>query len=369
MNFHLTVAMTIVWAVISWGPTATAAPIPLTTEAWELSEQGANFVNFKGHPSLRVNGGRASLKNANFKNGIIEYDVWMEEARGFGGVYFRSNNNNAEYFYMRPHLSGKPDANQYVPMFNGNAAWQIFHGERYSAPTVYNFGQWIHVKLAIKDDKMDVYIDSDEPVLHIDNLLLDGKAGEIRFSGGLQDFYYANINIIADENVLLKGTAKPLKPLAPGLIREFDVTQKPVEGARVEAAIELDHTLIASQTWTRLLVGETGVANLSEIAPRDREANTLLVRLKVDTKRTQTIPVKYGFSDRVTIFLNGKAIAHGNDSYVSRDYRYLGTVGLFDTVFLPLEQGQNEVIFAVTEAFGGWAFLAAVDAYEGVTVK
>lgn len=346
-----------------------AKEVPITAENWKLSEQGAEIVQHEGRTALKLNRGSATLVGADFKNGIIEFDVWMEEKRGFGGVNFRSDDRNAENFYLRPHLSGMPDANQYMPIFNNNSSWQIFHGERYSAPTAYNYGNWINVKLAVKDDKMDIFLDSEKPVLHIDDLLLNGEAGKISFNGALIDFYYSNIKVTATDSVQLQGEAKPLKELASGQLTEFDVAINPVESKQVEGAHYLDGALLDGQQWTRLKVSETGAANLSEVAPRGREKDTLLVRLQVSAEEAKTIALKYGFSDRVTVFLNGKAIAHEDDRYMSRDYRYLGTVGLFDSVFLPLSEGDNEVIFAVTEAFGGWAFLAAADQTNGITIR
>ena len=53
---------------------------------------------------------------------------------------------------------------------------------------------------------------------------------------------------------------------------------------------------------------------------------------------------------------------------MSRDYRYLGTIGYFDEVFLPLEPGKNELWFAVGENFGGWGLEARLDGADGVTI-
>ena len=94
----------------------------------------------------------------------------------------------------------------------------------------------------------------------------------------------------------------------------------------------------------------------------------MLVRKTLTADTAKTVKFQYGFSDRVTVFLNGKAIAYGNDTYVSRDYRHLGTIGLYDSVFLPLKAGRNELIFAVSEGFGGWGIKAAMDPVAGVQV-
>jgi len=348
---------------------ASAEPIPVTGENWQLSEKGAAIADHKGRPSLRINRGAATLKGAPFKNGIIEFDISMKEERGFGGVYFREQGLNSEYFYLRAHQSGNPDANQYVPRTNGVSAWQIYYGERYAVPTTYNFGDWIHVKLAVKDNKMDVYIDSDKPVLHVDNLAFGVSEGGIRFGGAVQDFHYSNINITRTDDVTLVGTAPPLAALPDGIISTFDVGTRVLPAADVEAKLMLNPAHMTGQTWQRVKVGEKGIANLSEVAPRTREINTLLVRLRITADKAQTLPIKYGFSDRVTVFLNGKAIAHGDDSFVTRDYRFLGTVGLYDTLFAHLNEGENELIFAVTEGFGGWAITAQVDDIPGISIR
>jgi len=348
---------------------STAEEIPLTAEYWTLSEKGATFSEHMGRPAIAINGGAAVLKGTPFKNGIIEYDVSMKEVRGFGGVYFRENGQNAEYFYLRSHQSGNPDANQYVPKINGISAWQIYYGERYAVPTRYNYEGWIHVKLAIKDNKMDVYIDSNEPVLHVNNLEHAVVAGQIRLGGARQDFNYSNIRVTHTDDVTLVGTAPELKPLPEGIITSFDVGARVIKGADIEGKTVLDAAHTADQTWRKLNVGEKGIANLSKIGSRTREVNTLLVRITITADEARALPIKYGFSDRVTVFLNGHAIAHGDDSYVSRDYRFLGTVGLYDTVFPWLKEGENELIFAVTEGFGGWAMMAAVADTEGVSIR
>ncbi len=78
--------------------------------------------------------------------------------------------------------------------------------------------------------------------------------------------------------------------------------------------------------------------------------------------------MKYGYSDKASLFLNGEPIAGGDNTYQTRDYRYLGTVGLFDEVYLNLKKGQNEIIFAISEAFGGWAVMAAFENMEGISL-
>ena len=75
----------------------------------------------------------------------------------------------------------------------------------------------------------------------------------------------------------------------------------------------------------------------------------------------QTKRLDFGFSDRALVFLNGRALYRGDDGYRSRDYRFLGSIGYFDAVYLPLEEGDNELVVAVSEDFGGWGVQARLE--------
>ena len=342
----------------------------LDESRWTLSENGAEFVEYLGRNSIRLNNGIAEINGVQFKNGTISYDIAMEEKRGFSGVYFRRNNNSSEYFYLRPHMSGKPDANQYTPVFNGVSGWQLYHSPRFATPVTYRFDEWIPVRLVIKDEKMDVYIDnSDAPILHVDNLMGPDDAGGIRFAGGFQAFHISNVKITPSDDVETVGTAAARAEVPDNLIRSFQVGSTAVAAEDVEAKSSLRSALLHGQVWQTLEIDESGIANLARVSGRTQDANTLLVKKTLTADRAKTVLFRYGFSDRVTVFLNGKAIAYGDDTYQTRDYRHLGTIGLYDSVFLPLNAGENELIFAVTEGFGGWGIKAAMEPVDGVSIN
>ena len=56
---------------------------------------------------------------------------------------------------------------------------------------------------------------------------------------------------------------------------------------------------------------------------------------------------------RAVVYLNGQALCRGVDTYRSRDCRFLGSIGCWDTLFLPLVEGDNELVVAVSQDFGG----------------
>ena len=49
----------------------------------------------------------------------------------------------------------------------------------------------------------------------------------------------------------------------------------------------------------------------------------------------------FGYSDYISIFLNGKLLFMGNSQYTSRDGNFQGIVGLNDYIFLPLNEGKK----------------------------
>ncbi|HEY8238784.1 MAG TPA: hypothetical protein VIF63_05055, partial [Candidatus Limnocylindrales bacterium] len=56
----------------------------------------------------------------------------------------------------------------------------------------------------------------------------------------------------------------------------------------------------------------------------------------------------------------------GDDTYRSRDYRFLGSIGWYDTVYLPLHEGENDLAIAVSEDLGGWGIQARLDDLDGL---
>ena len=77
----------------------------------------------------------------------------------------------------------------------------------------------------------------------------------------------------------------------------------------------------------------------------------------------------FGYSDRIKVYLNDVILYSGNNNYRSRDYRYLGTIGFFDAVALPLKEGENTLIMGVSVNFGGWGLKARFTDMEGIQLK
>ena len=121
-------------------------PVPFDSGRWRVDAVESRVEDHLGRPSLYLKGGLATVADARFTHGWIEFDLAVSADRGFMGAIWRVHDTkNYEEFYVRPHQSGNPDANQYTPVFNGVSGWQLYHGERYAAPFAYRFHEWMRV--------------------------------------------------------------------------------------------------------------------------------------------------------------------------------------------------------------------------------
>jgi len=121
--------------------------------------------------------------------------------------------------------------------------------------------------------------------------------------------------------------------------------------------------------WHQLAVEERGIANLARVSGNGDGRNTVVAALTVSADRDRIVRLRFGYSDRVRVYLNGRLMFSGNSGFGTRDPEFLGIVGLFDELSLPLKRGPNELWFAVSETFGGWAITADLPDRDGITIK
>ena len=343
--------------------------IPFKSEQWEFSGKEAEVSEYKGQNALFLHDAEATLRDSEFADGTIEFDLLTLGDKGFSGVHWHLQDNGYDYeeFYIRPHQSGNLDANQYTPSFNGLAAWQIYYGPHYSVSLDYKIDDWMHVKIVVSGNQAEVYIDSNDPILFIDDLKGDFGSGKLRLRSGFAPAYFANFSYDAQERPALKGHAlEPEAPVENGVDHFYVST--PVAEDLVATATVISVSQIPND-WVSLGVETNGIANIARARQASRATNTVFARVTINSDKVQTKRLNFGYSDRVRVFYEGRAIYSGNNGYMSRDYRYLGTVGLFDSVYLSLKTGDNDVYFAVSENFWGWAIMAGFDDMDGISVR
>ena len=131
---------------------------------------------------------------------------------------------------------------------------------------------------------------------------------------------------------------------------------------------ELDLGTLEEHSWTILGAEPSGLADLARVNGLD-DRDTVFARATIVSERAQTKRLDFGFSDRVTVFVNGQPLFSGSDGYRSRDYRFLGSIGWWDSVYLPLRPGRNDLVLAVSEDFGGWGVQAKLADLDGCSVE
>jgi hypothetical protein len=91
-------------------------------------------------------------------------------------------------------------------------------------------------------------------------------------------------------------------------------------------------------------------------------ARVVYARTTIDSDREQVKKLALGYSDEVSVFLNGRILFRGRSAQNFRDPAFLGIVSPEDdAVYLPLKKGSNELVLAVSELGGGWGFIGRLE--------
>lgn len=346
-------------------------------EGWRLRANEARVEEHLGRPSLRLKGGTAVVEGVDLLDGWVELDVSFSPERGFvGGIWRVEDEENHELFYLRPHQSGNPDATQYTPVFHGVWGWQLYLAPRYAVPVEHRFGEWMRVRIVFAGHRAAIYVDDLEtPVLVVDDLKREPAAGAVGLSAG--DFAPAWFSRFAYGEGGGPIPARPARPgepapetlaeSGPGTIGAWRVSDAFAE-SDLEGVLELGAGQLDGRRWSTLPAEPGGLVNLARVQGLASGRNTTFAAATLTSDSARTVALSLGFSDRVRAYLNGRLLFRGDYGYVTRDYRFLGSIGYFDTLYLPLVEGDNELVLAVSESFGGWGVQARLEEPDGVVV-
>lgn len=345
--------------------------IPLDTAHWNIRANAYLFERMLGSEAIYLQGGSITYKGEDFMNGSIEFDILLKEEQAFPGLYFRiQDNGDAEHFYIRPHLSGKPDANQAAPVTRGVTPWQLCFGPKYSFPYTYQYDYWTHVKILVHGSRAQVFLDHSNKAQLSWKLFHPISRGKVSIQGGNRSGMHL-ANIVINHDIPDIEDFRPIER-APieGLVQEWELSDKFEESSLDDPS--MIPTIIKQRKWQNHVQVEEGTAaNISrKVQLRDSNpGNTVFARITIHSEDEQMKLFHFGYSDRVVTILNGSPIYRGTNGYRSRDYRYLGTIGLFDSVYLPLKKGKNTLLMAVSEDFGGWLITGKFEDSDGIEIR
>jgi len=321
-------------------------------------------------------------QDVDLRDGTLEFDLWSTGERAFAYVHFRmQSERESEAIYFRLHKSRLPDAIQYDPFYQGLGNWQLFHGPESTAAADLGTGRWIHVKLELLGEKAALFLDgAAEPVLAVPKLFRGSKGGFI----ALRSFLGANIkgeveppssfaNVVVRPDVVtydFSKLAEEKAPELPGLVTKFRLSPAfvPPDGP----VRSLSGPAGDPATWPLANVTPSGFVVIgSQVAvPEKARRYATIASFKVRAEEAGVKRLRIGFSDEVSVFLNGQILFSGDQRYVFNFPRQEGLIHLDQaSVYLPLKKGDNDVRLVISEVFGGWGVMAQFEDPKGLLIE
>ena len=353
--------------------TGTTLAVSADSSRWSLVEQ-AKVADYQGRKCLLLDGGAAVLKNFQMRDAVIDVDVATPAARGFFGLQFRlaDDGANGEWVYLRQHKSGYPDAMQYTPVLNTGANWQIYNGMGFTGAVDIPKDTWFHLRLEVTGAQAKLFVKNmEKPALVMNDLKSGVQNGQVALHVLTGATYFSNFEIRTTPDVPWK---RHLPAMPPGTLTKWSLSpsfdalernqERPLSLAEIEAMhwqdVEAEPpgfvVLYRYREAPHLRV--TFATDFSKRLEPQPGMKLLYARTSIDSDREQVKKLYVGYSDDVSVFLNGKILFRGRSAQNFRDPGFLGIVNPEnDTVYLPLQKGSNELMLAVSELGGGWGFI------------
>jgi len=160
-------------------------------------------------------------------------------------------------------------------------------------------------------------------------------------------------------------TATAAVSARPGVLRDWmlspavSIVRSPTDSlpsASLPAVARTDR-----RDWLSVQAEPTGLLNISRYRAMAGPLSLVVARTVIHADRNEVRRLVFGYSDDVTIFLNGRPLFAARNGLSARYSTDLGLMTPDDAVYLPLRPGDNELLFAVAESFGGWGLEARLD--------
>jgi Concanavalin A-like lectin/glucanases superfamily len=319
----------------------------------------ARIAEFLGRQALWVRNSTHIIRSGiEFADGTIEFDVAPMDKGNFIGVLFRrATAINQENIYLRAHRSGLYNALQYAARINGSSTWQLYPEFNQAIDLPRN--QWTHVRVEVRGTQLEVYVNNNgKPALVVPRLRgIHGK-GSVAFWGRVNDApaiwaaAISNISIRPISPVEGRNAVHPAPP--DGTLASWEVTG-PLQSEQGRLT-----TFPQLKAWRAVPVEESGLVNLNRALGPVRGRWTGFAKTTVKASEARTVLLELGYSDDVSVFLNGELAYIGINGFESRHPEYMGFVKPeFETIALKLRPGDNEIVLAVTDDQRfGWGFIA-----------
>jgi hypothetical protein len=274
---------------------------------------------------------------------------------------------NYEEIYLRQHKSGLPDAIQYTPVLNTGRNWQIFNGPGFTGAVDIPRDEWFHLRLEVAGAQAKLYVkDMDQPALVMSDLKSGVQKGQIALFVLTGATYFSNFEVRITPDLpwerhlppmpqntlthwslspaydgLARNLERPLTKAESDTIQWQDVEAEPPGFVVLYRYRQAPHPMVTFQgDFSKRLEPQPGM-------------KVLYAHTTINSDRDQVKKLEIGYSDDVSVFLNGTILYHGRSAQGFRDPGFLGIVNPEnDSVYLPLKKGSNELMLAISELGG-----------------
>jgi len=258
----------------------------------QTQAQTAECITWRGRPALRLEDGLAIIPDLQVENASLDVLIGVD-GPAYPGIAFRLQDTlNFELAYTVPHVSGQWDALQYDPVFHGSNTWQIFIGPGYQSAAIVPTGEWFRLSVSFHDSKAAIQVDG-QPPLAIERLAHKTATGSL----GLWTYrpaYFCDL------------TVKPLE-MESFLPR----AAHPSNLDLVDAWFLEDYGVLGCEP--------NGTLNLNRFLPITTRSARLTRHFELS--QFEQLCFKIGFSDRLSLEIDGKEIYTGEHTFKGFDDR------------------------------------------------
>jgi hypothetical protein len=357
---------------------AQSISVPLAPERWTIGEKNERIgpnknletngkvVDHLGRPSLCLVKGFAFVRDLELQNGTIDADMSFDKEGYFIGLAFRvQSEDNYELFFFRNGSAGTNQAIQYTPGFLGANAWQIYNLPDYAGPGDFPSEQWFHVRIVVAGTLAKLYLNNAaEPSLVVSDLKQGYSTGSIGLWGQQGGGYFSNITYAPDKTAY---SPEIKQDFPAGTLTDWELSEM-FDAGEKDPEVYPD---VSKLHWEKVKAESPGIVVIQRYrrdpnvippqppAPeRVPGSKFVFARTTIRADRDEIRKLNLGYSDKVIVYFDSKPVYNGNNAFHSREPGFLGLLSAEnDAVYLPLRKGDNEVMLAVTEFFGGWGYI------------
>jgi hypothetical protein len=237
--------------------------------------------------------------------------------------------------------------------------------------------RWVHLRVELDGSLGRLFVDTaTTPTLVVPRVVASGGSGLGVWAGAFgRGAYFSNVRYAT---VSKSAKQSPAPSTLPGSILDWELSRA-VEAADFTPAILPD---VRRLNWQRVKAEPEGFVLVNRYraapvggVPRDSTGAVLTdsvmtgkmegsrivyARTTIAAAHDEIRRLQSAYSDGIVIYLNGQPLVFAmNPGGLRSNLGVMAHVG--DAVYLPLKRGRNDIVFAVVECTGGWAFSARLD--------